>query len=163
MRIYFSRGVIAVALGLFLFVGAGSFYGGLAYADTPTSITVGSAGAGSGSAVTSPADQLPDIVTNPGKAFDAEKAAYKLGWPLAVLAAIIMLGRGAGLLGRQFSWLAWIGKGKAAVVTAGIVTVAIAAFNALALGGTWYAALFAAIYAGLALLKPHVEPQPTTT
>ncbi len=160
MLIRISRGV-AVAVGIFLFVG--SFYGGVAYADTPTTVTVGSASAGSGSAVSLPSDQLPDAVSNPGKAFDAAKAAQKISWPLAVLAVIIMLGRGVGQLGKKLSWLAWLNKGAAAVVMAGIVTVSIAAFNALASGGNWYAVLVAVAGAGFALLKPHVEPQPTTT
>jgi hypothetical protein len=157
---YISRGLVGIALGILLMFS--SFHLGvqLAHADTPPTLIAGSAAAGSGSAITSPADQLPDVVAHPAQAFDAEKAAYKLGWPLAVLAAIIMLGRGAGLLGRQFSWLAWIGKGKAAVITAGAVTVSIAAFNSLALGGTWYAALIAAVGVGFALLQPHATLQP---
>jgi hypothetical protein len=158
---YVSRGLVGIAFGILLMFS--SFHIGLqlAHADTPPTLLAGSATAGSGSAIASPADQLPNIATNPVKAFDAEKAAYKLGWPLAVLAAIIMLGRGVGQLGKKLAWLAWLNRGKAAVITAGVVTVAIAGFNALALGGTWYAALLAVATAGFALMKPHVEP--TTT
>jgi hypothetical protein len=137
---------------------------GLAHADTaPTSaptVLAGSASGGSDSA-TVPADQLPDVAANPAAAISAEKAAYnKEGWPLALLAGLIMLGRGVGFFAKKWAPLAWLGKGRAAVITAGVVTLAAAAFNALALGGTWYAALVAAAAAGFALMKPHAEPQP---
>lgn len=115
--------------------------------------------AGSGSAVAAPADALPNPAKDPGGALTAEKAAYKLGWPLAVLAALIMLCRALGTAA-SISWLAWLGKGKWAVITAGIGAVAASAFNALALGGTWYAALIASAAVGFALLKPHAEPAP---
>lgn len=154
-----SRSVVGLMLGMLLMVGSYHVGVSLVHAQPAPAIDAGSA---TGSAIASPADQLPDLASNPTKAFDAEKAAYKLGWPLGLLAAIIMLGRGIGQAGRKLAWLAWLNKGAAAVITAGAVTVAIAAFNALALGGTWYAAALASAAAGFALLKPHVEPQPAS-
>lgn len=161
---YVSRGLAGLALGIILMFSSYQVGVRLAHADPlPSSLIAGSATAGSGSAIASPADQLPDIYAHPGDAFDATKAAYKLGWPIALLAGIIMLGRGIGQAGKKLAWLAWLNKGAAAVITAGVVTVAIAAFNALALGGTWYAAGLASAAAGFALMKPHVEPQPATS
>jgi hypothetical protein len=123
---------------------------------TPTPASTGSAVA------QTPADKLPNPGDDPAKALDAEKAAYKLGWPLAVLAALVMLAKLAGTAA-TISWLAWLGKGKAAAIAAGVGAVSAAAFNALALGGTWYAALIAAGGVVLLLIKPHAEPKPAAT
>jgi hypothetical protein len=157
---YVSRGLAGIALGILLMFTSFHVGAQLAHADTPPSLIAGSASSSSGSAIASPADQLHDAIAQPTAAFDDVKAAEKLGWPVALLAAVILLGRGAGQLGRKLSWLAWLNKGKAAVITAGIVTVAIAAFNAIALGGTWFAAAMAAASAGFALLHPVAPPQP---
>lgn len=153
------RPLVGVALGILIVLG--SLVARAAYADTGSAVTAGSASSGSGSAVAAPADQLPDAVAHPADAITAEKAAYnKAGWPLAVLAGLIMIGRGLGAVSKKWAPLAWLGKGRAAVLAAGGVTLAIAAFNALALGGTWYAAIVAAASAGFALMRPHAEPQP---
>ena len=67
-----------------------------------------------------PADQLHDPATSPLEAWDDLKAARKVGWPLALLAAAIMLARGLGTVGRNVAWLAWLNKGRAAVILGSI-------------------------------------------
>jgi hypothetical protein len=110
-----------------------------------------------GPAPKAPSVELHNPVTDPIAAFDDVKAAKKLGWPLALLALLIMLTRGLGTIGTRWgsmSWLAWLGKGSTAVIVSGVGTVATAAFNTLALGGTWFAVMMAAAGAFFALLAP---------
>lgn len=120
------------------------------------------AGVGSGSAAL-PADVLHDPVTHPQAAFDDARAAQKIGWPLCVLAVLIMLARGAQTAGKKWAWrwLAWLNTGVRAFVLAGIGTVGAAAFNSLALGGTWFAVALAAAASLLALMAP--TPKPAST
>jgi hypothetical protein len=113
-------------------------------------------GSGSGSAVVAPADGLHDPVIAPVEAYDDFRAAQKIGWPLALLAALVMLTRGLATASTKWSisWLAFLSKGAAAVILAGLGTCGAAAFNTLALGGTWFAVATAAIGAALALIQP---------
>ncbi len=106
------------------------------------------------------ADQLHDPAIQPVEAWDDAKAARKLGWPVALLAALIMLSRGIGTAGRNVPWLGWLNKGRAAVIVAGVGTVATAGFNAVGLGGTWFAVLMAAAAAFFALIPPTSGPAP---
>lgn len=123
-------------------------------ADAPA-ITAGS-GSGSGSAVPAPADQLHNPVDAPVAAYDDFKAAQKIGWPLALLAALVMLTRGIATAATRWSisWLAWLAKGAAATAISGAGAIGAAAFNTLALGGTWFAVAVAAMGALLALMTP---------
>ncbi|MEO7895901.1 MAG: hypothetical protein ABIR65_01260 [Pseudolysinimonas sp.] len=107
-----------------------------------------------------PADALHDPLVAPAAAFDDVRAAQKIGWPLAVLAVLVMLSRVLGGAGTRWSvpWLAWLAKGTAAFVVGGLGSVSAAAFNALALGGTWFAVVAAAVGAGLALTSPTTRP-----
>lgn len=95
-----------------------------------------------------PADQLHDPVAQPLQALDDLKAAKKLGWGVAIFAALALAFRLLGLA-KSVSFLAWLGKGKTATVLAGAGAVILAVYNALASGGAWMAALGAA---GAALL-----------
>lgn len=105
-----------------------------------------------------PPTALPNPVDNPGAAIDSLKAAKKLGWAAAILAAIVMLA--AGLARAAAKWptlpgLSWFAKHKTAIfVTAAVSTIGAAAYNAIALGGTWLAAGAAAVAALLTLIAP---------
>lgn len=128
----------------------------------------GSAMAGSGDTVTvtttttMTADKLHDPMVDPIGAFDDLKAAKKVNWPLALLAGLILLTKGLATASKKwpsFSGFSWLNKGKVAVVVAGILTVAVAAFNSLALGGTWFAVMSAAAATLFSLMVPtHTAP-----
>lgn len=124
-------------------------------ADSPDYVVLAQADTGSaaGSAAT-PADKLNDPISSPQAAFDDLKAAKKLGWGLLVLATLIMLCRLVGRLGYKP-----LSTGRAAVVTAAVGTVAVTAYNALALGGTWLAAAAAAIVALAAWWDSQAKPK----
>lgn len=94
-----------------------------------------------------PADKLHDPVASPLAAWDDVTAARKIGWPVAVLAGLVMICKGLGAIGRRkgkIAW-AWLGSGKVPIVIGAIGAIAAAAYNALVLGGTLLAAGFAAI------------------
>lgn len=104
-----------------------------------------------------PADQLHDPVADPIKAFDDVRAAQKIGWPLALLATLVMAARGLSSAGKRWPsvrWLSWLNTGARAFVIAGLTTLSCAAFNTLALGGTWFAVAMAACAAFLTLVTP---------
>lgn len=112
--------------------------------------------------VLAPADKLHDPVLAPLEAMDDARAMQKLGWPLALLASLIMVARGLASAGKRWPsvrWLAWLNTGVRAFAIAGVATVAAAAFNTLALGGTWFAVAMAAAGAGLAMLVPSPPPK----
>lgn len=109
--------------------------------------------------VSSPSAELDNPIESPRAAFDDLKAAKKTSWPLAVLAGLIMLLRTAAKVGAKFKSFGWLAKGKAAVATAGALVVATAAFDVLAMGGSWVSVLTAAAAAGFALLVPVAAPK----
>lgn len=105
---------------------------------------------------TKPADKLHDPLASPQAAFDDLKAAKKLGWGVLVLAVLIMTCRVLGRLGGAFKFLA---TGKVAILIGAVGTLAMTAYNALVLGGTWMAALAAAIVAGAAFWDAQAKPK----
>lgn len=116
---------------------------------------------GSGSSTTPapapPADQLHNPLTDPRAAWDDVKAAKKIGWPLALLAGLIMVARALGYAGDRwpkFKAFAKLG-GITGTIVAGVSACGAAAFNTLALGGTWFAVAAAAVGAFFALLHPN--------
>lgn len=159
--------VLALASALLLSFALGSLYDvGRAQADNVALADAGAtaitdAGAGSGSGSATPADKLHDPVAEPMAAFDDVVAMKKIGWPLALLGALIMLARGVQSAAKRWPTvkaLAWLGTGVRAFVIAGVITVSTASFNALATGGTWFAVAMAAFGAFLALLAPAPKP-----
>lgn len=127
------------------------------YRDPGYLLVVSGSGSSSPAPVIAPADKLRDPVSDPVGAFDDVRAARKLGWPLALLAVLIMVARGLQSAGQRWPnsrWLSWLNTGARAFVIAGAATVAAASFNTLALGGTWFAVAMAAVGAALALLAP---------
>lgn len=116
------------------------------------------AGPGSGSgAVALPSDSIHDPVTDPAATYDDMKAAKKLGWGILALAIIIVVCKVLARLGGMFKKL---GEGKFALIVASVGTLAMTAYNALLLGGTWLAALAAAIVAGAAAWDAAAKPKP---
>lgn len=105
--------------------------------------------ADSGSAVAAPApvDALGDPLSAPAEAWSDLQAAQKVGWPLAILAGVVMLARLLGRLGGVWSRLR---EGKVALAIGALSATSCAAYNALALGGSWLAVAAGAIVAGAA-------------
>lgn len=134
-----------------------AFHMGIANAQAPDagsgSATVAAAATGSGSdivplpATTVPADKIHDPLSNPQAAFDDVKAAKKIGWGVLALTVLLIACRLASRLGGIFTKL---GQGKFALGVAAVGAFAMTAYNAVLLGGTWIAALFAAMMAGAA-------------
>lgn len=120
---------------------------GSAFAPAPAAPATGSA---------TPSDKLRDPVASPQLALDDLKSAKKGGWGIFLFACLIMLCRVLGRLGGIFKPLA---QGRAAVVIAGVNTLALTAFNALALDGTWFAVAAAMIVALAAFWDAHAKPR----
>lgn len=110
-----------------------------ATADTPVEVSSTAAPA----PTTKPADKLHDA-TNPGAAWDDLKAAKKVGWPLAIFAALIILARAVSKLGSK---VAFLGKGKVAVLVGAVGAIAASCYNAAADGGAWTATMVAGVTA----------------
>lgn len=140
-----------------------SFRIGVASADNDPAPTHDSGAAADAAAEpppsTGPADQLHDPIDDPGPAYDDLVRAKKSGgWALALLAGFVMITRVLARLPGSLG--AWFRVGVRATVVAAGGAIGVAAFNALALGGTWIAVLFAAVGAGLALITPIPPPKP---
>lgn len=131
-----------------------------AWADTPSDAGVGS-GEGShvGSAgepatalpTTKPSDTVVNPVTQPVQAWSDEKAARKVGWPLAIWLGLVMLGKGLAYSRDKFKTTpvigklaAWLAKGKGAMILAAIGGCGAAGYDTVVNGGSWVAALVAA-------------------
>lgn len=166
-------------LAVFVVVSAIGHLGGCrsAHADTGSAVaTAGSGSAivavqpsGSGSAVTvttttvvTPADAVHDPVSQPAATFDDVKAAKQVSWPAAVFIVVLIV---AKLLGRAKSvaQLAWLGKGRVAVVVAGAAAVAAAAFNVAIAHGSAVAILSAVVVASAAYWNSHGSDTLTIT
>lgn len=127
---------------------------GLAYADGSSAVP------DSGSAVPiagTPADAIHDPLSNPAAAWNDLQAAQKVGWPLAILAGAVVLSKLLSRLGGVWSKL---NTGKAALVIGGLSAVAVAAYNALAQGGSWLAVAIAAVVAAAAYWDAHKPATP---
>jgi hypothetical protein len=137
----------------------------MASADAPALLDAGS---GSSSATAAPADQLHNPVQSPVLAFDDVAAAKKLGWAAMLFAILVMATKalayakdhleGVPLVGKLAAWLSVT---KRAMYVSGIGAGATAAYNAIALGGTWMAAVFVGGGLFLALTHPFGTPAPT--
>lgn len=108
-------------------------------------------GSGSGSAST-PADKLADPTKAPLAAIDDLKAAKSQGWAMLVLVGLIavakLLAFAPGAVGK------WFATGRQGMALAGGLALAVAMYNVVALGGSWYAAGLAALTALVGLLSP---------
>jgi hypothetical protein len=159
--------VLAVAATLLLGSALGSLYE-LGRAHAQGTVAVVDAGVttpttGSAAVVTpaSPADKLHDPIAEPQQAFDDAVAMKKIGWPLLLIGALLMIARGMQSAGKRWPsvrWIAWLNTGPRAFAIAGLITVGSAAFNTLVGGGTWFAVATAAMAAGLAMMVPAPAP-----
>lgn len=109
-----------------------------------------------------PVPVLPDPLAHPLDAASELGQLQHQSWPLAILGALLMLSRAiqtwapkhkqdTGKLGAAARWLA---GGVRATVIAGLIPIALAAFNALAIGGAWTSVALAAFGAAVALFVP---------
>lgn len=89
-------------------------------------------------AAETPADKLHDPLKDPKAAIDDVKQAKRQGWPMLAFALGAIA---AKLLGRSKKWpkLAFLNKGRTAVIVGMFCAVTTAGYNALAAGGSMYA------------------------
>lgn len=160
-----------IAIALCFFLGALpmfiAFHAGESSAATPVHLTM-LEDAGASAAAHSSAD-LPNPVLHPGAAWNDWKATKKTGWPLAVFAGLVFIGKGLAygkdklggvpLLGRLAAWLA---VGRRATALAAIGTIGAAGYDVLRSGGSLSAAVIAAGVAFAGLLQP-VHPAPAAS
>jgi pheromone shutdown protein TraB len=126
-------------------------------APAPTAVTAPApapAAAVTAPAPKGPADELDNPLDHPADAYaDLVAAKRSGGWALALLAGLVMLARMAVRLPGGIG--AWLGVGTRATVVAVVTAGAVAAYDALALGGRLSSVLFAVVGAALALMMPH--------
>lgn len=118
---------------------------------TPAPATGSGSGSGSAIAPLPQAGGVVDPLENPGAAISEFQLAKKTGWPLAVLLVLVMITHGLAYL--EVTPLGkWLAVGTRASVISALGTMIAAAYNAVLMGGTLTAALFAAA-ASFFLLK----------
>lgn len=114
-------------------------------------------GSGSAPAAPLPSDSLANPVDDPAEAYSDLKAAKKQGWAFAILAGVVMLAAAVGRAAKKWpTWpvLSWINQHKKVlIVSTAIGVTATAAFNALSLGGSWFAVIGAGGGALLAFIS----------
>lgn len=135
--------VVLIACGLFATLWLAYSVGvSLASADGSGSALV-EAGSGSATAAPTPADSIADPISDPVEAYSDAKAAQKQGWAALACCLLVMASLVVGRLGRNMKTLAWLAKGKWAVIVGGVGAAAAAGYNAAIEGGSPYAVLFA--------------------
>ncbi len=111
---------------------------------------------------TQPSDSIDNPVDNPLAAIDDVRQAKKQGWATAILVTLIALT--AGFARASSKWptapvLKTINKNKTVILVVGCLGVCVtAAYNALALGGSWFAVLGAAVVAGVTFVNAQPNP-----
>lgn len=142
-----ATGICSTSVAVF-YAGRADAQPVLVDAGVTTALDAGSALAGSGSAVepTKPSDTIDDPIENPSEYISDVRLAKKTGWALAVLVVLFGICK---LLGRAktIAWLAWLGRGKAALIIGASGAVIAALIDTIALGGTLVAAGYAAVLA----------------
>ncbi len=109
---------------------------------------------------TTASDALHDPVSHPVAAIDDLKQAKRSGgWVLVAFALLVMIARQLGRV-KTIPWLAWLGVGKAAIIAGGVTALAIAGFNALSEGGSYYSMLWAVAFTGLTYWNSALGPKP---
>jgi hypothetical protein len=98
-----------------------------------------------------PADQLHDPTAAPGSALSDLEQAKRAGWSLAILAGLFM----ACKLASSWSVLSFLNKGRTAIIIGTLGALAAGAYNALAGGGSWFAALSAAFFGAAGYYNTH--------
>lgn len=105
-----------------------------------------------------PSDGLHNPTVAPLESWDDLKAAKKVGWAAAVFAAVLMLAIGIGTIGKNVKQLAWLAKGRWAVIVGGVAACGAAGYDAAMSGGSVVALLLAMWTAGLAYWNSHRAP-----
>lgn len=148
---------VAIALGLLAIRDAAE-----ARAEAPV-IALTAPHTGSASAVPAmaspaqrPSDEIANPVDDPIGAINDAREAQRQNWALFGLAIAIMVSRGLGTLRSRYPASKLLARmtGRPGLIVAGVGFVGASAFDALALGGSWYAVVVAAIGALLSLLVP---------
>lgn len=112
---------------------------------------------------TGPADKLHNPVDDPLAALSDVREAKKQGWAFAILAVVVMLV--AGFARASVRWptlpvLSQIAKHKTVIfAVACLGASAVGAYNALALGGSWYSVLVAGGGAALLFINAGAPPK----
>lgn len=126
-------------------------------ASPPTATIAAPAPAPAPAAEAKPSDELTDPITDPAGTYaDLVGAKQRGGWALLVLGVLVVLTRLLARVGGSIG--AWFGAGTRGVVVAAVAAMAVGAYDALALGGSWAGVIIAALGAALALWHP-VPPQ----
>jgi hypothetical protein len=128
-----------------------------AFADDVALQDAGSASAQGSASETpkeTPADKLHDPISDTKAAVEDVKQARRQGWAMLVFALATMA---AKLVGRVKKWpkLAFLNKGRAAVIVGAVSALVFAAYNALADGGSLYAAGYAGVLGVAAYWNSH--------
>lgn len=142
-----------LALGILICFGLTALGVGDAFAQ-PADAGLVAQDAGSASATPTAADKLHDPVSDTKAAIDDVKQARRQGWSMLVFALATMA---AKLVGRVKKWpkLAFLNRGRAAVIVGALSALAFAGYNALANGGSLYAAGYAGALAVAAYWNSH--------
>lgn len=105
-------------------------------------------------------DAPHDPIAAPIESIGDIKAARKYGWAAAAFLILWQLSLVASKLGQSIKWLAVLGKGRVAVVVGAVGALGIAGYNAMALGGSLVAALFAALTAAALFINSDAQAAP---
>ena len=103
---------------------------------------------------TKPSESVPNPVEHPGDFLGSLKEAKSKGWFAAILIGLFGLSKALGTIGKNIKTLAWMNKGRTAMVIAGVGTVLAASVDALFMGGTLVSMGVAALYALIGLFSP---------
>lgn len=138
-----SLAILSIALGILAFGCA------MAQADAGVPVDAGLVlDAGAPPDASLPSDQLADPIADPVGAVGDSRDAVSKGWALGILAILVTLVKGLTSAGKKWPTvgvLRWLRENQAAVLVSGCLGVAIVgAYNALALGGSGWAVLYAA-------------------
>lgn len=131
---------------------------GYAFADSGAAAAAGSdASAAAGSAAAPATSTMHDPIANPLDTLSDLEAFYKLGgWALVVLGGLYVVAVIA--MRSKLSWLAFLQKGRVAIIVAGAAAVLAASVNAFAAGGRWTAVIAAAAGALLLYIQHPASP-----
>ncbi len=104
-------------------------------------------------ATTTPSQALHNPASEPLQSWSDALAAKKIGWTALVFALVTMLAMGVGTLGKNIAKLAWMNRGRAAVILGGVAAVGAAGFDVAMQGGSPLALFLAVWTAGLAFYQ----------
>lgn len=129
----------------------------VAFATDEPAVALQDAGSASAPAASAPADKLHDPLTSPAATIDDAKQAKRQGWTVLAFLVGCVVARTLGKLGAKkgIAWLAWLNRGRTAVIVGAFGAFATAGYNAVADGGSPYAGLYAGALAAAAWWQSH--------